>query len=304
MIGIAAKHSKLEWDMLGTGMSKDELCKQYSEKGQDVKRILSSHDRQIRSIESILDAVGDVEIIDMINIDDAEKVPELDTIISIGGDNFFQKCAFYFPDAYFVGVNSDTQTSHGALLNFDYISLQKNISDIVKGNFEAEYWTKTATTLNGNRLEDTTCTLALTIKTTDMMSRYLLRLNDEQEEQKATGILVATGAGAGKGAWYRNAGLYLPQVKSGLYPTITSAFPKEARMLRTITREPMGGEDCEYRWLNHTVMDEEELRLVYWTHDPSELSIDSIERYDVNEGDVLAFKISDNKLKVIENPNV
>ena len=299
-LSIAAKYSKLGWDMHRLGISKEEAIERYKSENMNVKRILDSDMRQKNSIDAIINKISDAEIVDMILLKEGKiKKPEPDMLISIGGDNFFQTCSHYFPDTYLIGVNSDPLTSHGALLNFTHESLEHNIDKILNNDFRTEHWTRIATTLNGARVEDTTCTLSLSIKATDMVSRYLLQYKSEQEEQKATGILLVTGAGSGNRAWYRNAGLYLPMITSELYPETTHEFPKSARTLKTLTREPMGGADCSYKWLNKTIQEDEELRLIYWANDVSELSIDSIKRYDVKQGDVLTFRISEKKLKVV-----
>lgn len=297
-IGIAAKLSKIEWDMYRLGLSREDVIEFYRQQEKDVDKIVDSHNRQKECIESIIAENPDAKTIDMIALEKGEvPKPDVDLLIVIGGDNFFQICTHYFSDAYLVGINSDPETSHGALLNFDYESLQRNLANTVKGDFEAEEWTRVATTLNGERVEDGSCTVSLT--TGDMMCRYLLKLNNDSEEQKCSGILVVSGAGSGKRAWYRNAGIYLPQIKSGFYPQPTKEFPKTSPELKTLTLVPFGGEDCPYRGLNADIYKGEELKLIYWTSSPALLSVDSMKRYDVKEGDVLTFKVSDKKLKVV-----
>ncbi|MBI4980942.1 hypothetical protein HZC30_05300 [Candidatus Woesearchaeota archaeon] len=303
-LGLAAKLSKIEWDMHRLQLSYGEILNTYRQQGKDVGKIVASHTRQKQNIEEILAQVPGAEVLDVIALQkNCTPKAEVEILIALGGDNFFQICSHLFPEAYLVGVNSDPQTSYGKLLYFTPDSLRQRLKQIVKGDFNTEYWARVATTLNGARVEDSTCTVSLSIKATDMMSRYLLKLNGESEEQKCTGILVVSGAGSGTGARYRNAGLYLPQVKSGLYPLVTSEFSRISPKLRTLTREPFMGEECKYKGLNLRVQEGEELTLMYWANDPSELSIDSINRYDVKEGDELKFKVSDKPLKVISKMN-
>ncbi len=309
-LGLATKLSKLEWDAYRLGIPQEEVIESYKAQGKDVDKILGSHQRQKDNIDKILELAPEAQRVDVLAIQEkkAEK-PEVEMLLSIGGDNFFQICSHLFPEAYLVGVNSDTQTSSGALLYFNLENLTKILPRLIGGgNFTYEPWARVATTLNGKRVEDATCTVSLSIKATDMMSRYLLEkkeLGEKEgepratEEQKATGILVVSGAGAQKGAWYRNAGLYLPQIKSGLYPIVTEWFSPTHPELRTLTREPMGGEDCTYKMLNLCIRAGDELTLRYWSADPSELSIDSINRYEVKEGDELKFRVSAQPLKVV-----
>jgi len=298
-IGIAAKLSKLEWDMHRQGLSEEQVIDSYRRQGMDIQKIMGSHERQKKSIDILLSGIKGAELVDMVEVQKGAYRPELDVLLAIGGDNFFQLSAHYFPEAYMVGVNSDPKTSLGVLLYYDYSSLIPRLGSIQVGNFKAEHWTTIATTLNGKRIEDTFCTLALSIKATDMISRYLLTTKAGQEEQKSTGWLLVSGAGSGNHSWYANAGLYLPQISSGLYKTIAEPFPKDAKTLKTLTREPFGGRLCPYKLLNYTLQPEEELSLVYWAQDPSELSLDSIRRYEVKEGDRLSFRVSEHPLKVV-----
>jgi NAD kinase len=307
-IGIAAKESKIQWDMHRLVLSWDEVVKLYEKQRKDIDKIISSHERQKRSIESIISRCPSAQMIDMRLISFGEKIkPELDMLIAIGGDNFFQLCTHHFQDAYLVGVNSDSETSHGALLNYSYDTLLPKLDNILKGNFRTENWTRVATELNGKRVEDATCTVSLSIKATDMISRYLLTLWSNSvegggaisEEQKATGLLVVTGAGSGDGAWYRSAGLYLPLVKSGVYKISTKEFPKDSGRIMTLTREPFNAEYCQYRLLNRTIWPDGGASLIYWANDPSELSVDSINRYKVKDGDRLTFRVSEKTIKVV-----
>jgi NAD kinase len=299
-IGIAAKLSKIEWDMHTLNLGWDQVIELYSQQHKATERILASHYRQKRSIDEIISKCPGAKLVDMIAISSgASAKPELDLLMSIGGDNFFQLCTHHFGDKYLVGVNSDPKTSHGALLNYSYDTLISKLDDILNGHFRTEEWTLVATELNGARVEDASCTVSLSIKATDMTSRYLLDTGDYQEEQKATGILVVAGAGSGKGAWYRNAGLYLPMISSGRYQAVAGEFPKDTGLIKTLTREPFCGEDCEYKLLNHTITPGKKLSLTYWANDPSELSIDSIKRYMVRDGDTLEFYASAKQLKVV-----
>ena len=295
-IGLATKLSKLDWDCYRLNMKRDAVIEIYKRQEKDVDKILASHNRQNANIEDILRIAPDAEKVDMLDLQkNPKRRPDLDMLLVMGGDNFFQIAAHHFPYAYLIGVNSDPQTSHGALLNYTPESLIENLPGIIEGHFQTEYWTKIETKLNGKMLEDAGFTISLSIKATDMMSRFYLKRDGLAEEQKATGILVVTGAGTGKGSWYRNSSIYLPAVGYDMPKEIE----RDDRKLKTLTREPMGGVDCPYQGLNMTIGEDDELNLMYWANDPSELSLDSIKRYDVFEGDRLSFRVSDRYLKVI-----
>ncbi|MBS3124336.1 hypothetical protein J4437_06950 [Candidatus Woesearchaeota archaeon] len=304
-IGLAAKYSKLEWDQYRLGLSEEKILDQYKQQNKDVEKILQSHSRQKRNIEVLLNKLGSAEIVDILAITKGKSAkPELDMLIAMGGDNFFQICSHYFADNYLVGVNTDPLTSKWVLLKFNSETLSLELENILNEKFKVEEWSRISTKLQNQQLENANCTVALSIKATDQISRYLLSMEKElgkidSEEQKFTGILVVSGAGSEKGAWYRNAGLYLPMINSKLYPNATTAFSFSKSVIKTLVREPMDGEDCHYKWLNQTIPAGQTLKLKYWANDISELSIDSIKRYDVKEGDELEFSVSDKKLRVV-----
>lgn len=296
--GVAAKLSKIEYDMFRLDASRKEILDLYKSQGKDVPKIEASHERQKRNIDSVIAKISDPETVDILRLENGGAKPSVDQLVVIGGDNFFQICAHHYPDTFLVGINSDPTTSHGALLNFTPKSFVENADRILSKHTSYEEWSRISTEINGKQIESGVCTVALSIMATDMISRYNLNLKGNQEEQKSTGILIVTGAGSGDGAWYRNAGMYLPMVKSGLYPKMTQKFPPY-RELRTLTREPFNGIDCPYQGLNLQIERGDELELTYWANDPSELSVDSVFRYKVEEGDHLSFKHAEKPLRVI-----
>jgi len=339
-IGIAAKLSKIQWDMHRLGLSYDQVLRRLDKEGMNVDGIVKSHRVQNECIDAIIDAVPNAEKIDLLGMVEGKaqrprpevvialgpeeqtmlefmhydlgKQFDITTLLAIGGDNFFQLASHFFGDAMIVAVNSDVRTSHGGLLYFDFNSLMKNLDKIARGDVDVEEWARVMVTLNGTRVPDARCTASLAIKATDMISRYMLSVKMDEsdpraakynakqrdEEQKCTGLLVVSGAGSGQYAWYRNAGLYLPMIKGMNFRVPTREFHKTSRQIRTLTREALGGEECPYKYLNMRIPENKRLELTYWSNNPSELSIDSIHRYEVKEGDRLTYRVSDKVLRV------
>jgi NAD kinase len=297
-IGITNKLTGIEYEMHVQKRSWDDIIKQFRDEEKPVDEIIASHHRQKDCIKTATELFPNAVPVDMIAV--AEKnapVPELDLLVILGGDNFFQICTHHFPNAYLVGVNSDPVTSEGNILPYTLDRLIQKAEDFEKLNFGFEWWTRIATYINGERKEDGTCTVS--ISTTNKMCTYSLQNGDVREKQKSSGILVVSGAGSGEGSWYQDGGLYLPQVKSGLYPTIPQSFAMNAPYLMSLTREPHRGEKHRYKMLNSQINFLEELKYVHWTRNVTELSIDSIKEYTIRKGDVVAFKVSDKPLKIV-----
>ncbi len=302
--GIAYKTPEIDWDMRRLGLGgREEILSLYRRQGfsgETIENRIASCRRQWESINGIIRMIPEAEII---NVEDfkgkygRKDVPDL--LFVLGGDNFFQECTHYFGDSCFVSINSDPKTSVGALMYFDYDTLKPRLEDILKGDFRTEGWTRIACEINGKRIGDGTCTSAIYNSEGDKPINYLLSANGNEEMQKGTGLLVVSGAGSQQPAWYRNAGAYLPSLKSGLYPNPTAEFPKESSELKSLTREAFWNVDCRYKMASCTAWAGESISILYLANDTGVLSMDSVERYNLSTGDEIRFWKSERRLNVV-----
>lgn len=295
-IAIIPKQSAIEWDMNRLFLDRDALLQRYSEQERNVKRMVDSEERQHHSIDEIVGLFPGADIFsrDQFN---KEKAKQYDLVAAVGGDNHFLAIAHCLEETPIMGINSDVITSTGALLGFDPETIHSYIKRILEGRFSYGEWTRIEAEINGKAVEDARGMFSLSNVEDDMMTRYLLKFKDEKEQQKSSGFVITTGAGST--GWYTDAGIYLPTIKSGLYPAPASSIPQDKKMLKTLTREPFGGKDCIYKMLNLEIRPGEELELIYWANDNARLSSDSVIKYVISEGDRIRFRVSPRTFRVV-----
>jgi NAD kinase len=295
-IAIIPKQSNIEWSMKRLFMDRDTLLRRYAMQERDIDRMAASEKRQHESIERIISMFPGADVLSL-EAFNKEKAKQYDLVASVGGDNMFQMVAHYLEETPIIGINSDSVTSTGALLYFDPDTIAQSVKKILEGRFGHEEWTRAEADINGKLIEDARGLFCIYNTEGDMMTRYKLKLNGAEEEQKSTGIIVSTGAGST--GWYKSSGIYLPMIRSGRYPAPASKFSPSDRSLKTITRETHGGEECDYKMLNLEIRQGEELELIYWSPDNAKVSSDSVIRYVISEGDRIRFRVSPRLFRVV-----
>ncbi len=121
------------------------------------------------------------------------------------------------------------------------------------------------------------------------MSRHILKLGEEQEEQKGSGIVVATGVGST--GWYNSACRYL--FSDGDF------FQKTSKEFRYILTEPFNGKHSKYRLLHGSVKEGEELEILSLSDSEAIISIDSLKVLKLKEGARIRLRIG-KSLRVIK----
>lgn len=158
-----------------------------------------------------------------------ENLSHYDFIVSLGGDNHFTYVAHQALPSITMGCNSDPETSVGALLGFSIESLEEKIQK-KQGIAYLEEWTLIFTKIeypNGQIIEAFPAVSEISIRNNspDLISRYLVKHDGLQEEQKSSGLLIYTGAGST--GWV-----------ASCYPKKTGPFPKDQRYFQVYAREP------------------------------------------------------------------
>ena len=121
------------------------------------------------------------------------------------------------------------------------------------------------------------------------MSRHILELGEYKEEQKCSGLIVATGTGST--GWYDSSCRYL--YENG------NKFSKTERYSRFLITEPYNGKHSSYKMLEGMLELNHEL-LVHSLNDASGIvTLDCIEEYKFNRGAQVKVKIGAS-LKVVK----
>lgn len=286
---VVQKKTKFELDM-EIYSSLDEYKKICKLQNFLFDRIFQSHQRQEESREYLRKQVIPQarfifrDELSTINMDD------FDLVISLGGDNHFTFVAHQVFPKIILGLNSDPDTSVGALLGFSTESFENLVQNAWK-SATIEEWSLIHTTLtypDGRVVHTFPSVSEISIRNNspDLISRYLIQFKDEIEEQKSSGLLLYTGAGST--GWV-----------ASCYPKKTGPFPKDQRYFQVYAREPRRKDKTyeHFRWIDFRVEDSVEVV----SEMNGGISIDSLaERYYLfPPGTKAEFTLGKTRLKVV-----
>lgn len=229
---IVPKISKLSWDMKRLGLSKDEVVERYLQEGVRVRSILESHERQAVSFKKITDTLPSAQIVDRPEFNE-EVAKKFDVVITTGGDNHFIYVARYLDNQVMVGVNSDPLTSHGSLLNFTADDAEQINAFLQGEKFGIEKRTRLRVSLNGKSLPYLALSEVFVGESKNIgMSRHFLTYKGVEEEQKHSGLLIATGSGLN--GWMRAVTAKWPREIMDCFPPFKKSEPKARFVVREI----------------------------------------------------------------------
>ena len=289
-IVIARKWSLFEYDMHShDGVSEKELREKYRQMGIE-ERLISSHERQLSSIEKIKTELDNPQIITG-PILTKRALKKADVVIALGGDNYFQYVSHFIDRQMLIGVNSDTEKSEGALLPFTPDTLISFLPDLMKGNYSVEEWTRLQSILNGRKLPLALSEVFVGAKMNVGMSRYIMNVGSMQFEQKSSGLIVATGAGST--GWYDAA-----------YQTAYGEpdhFAKTQRVAKFIGREMFKGHLTDSS-LRHGIIHPGDELIITSLMRNGIVSTDASEKmmFPIKNGEQVKISLSDFPLKVIK----
>ncbi len=212
-----------------------------------------------------------------------ELLKDADLILSFGGDGTFVKAAHMVDNSLILGINSNPETSEGALTSISIAEIDK-LKNLKKGKFEIIERQRADVILNNRTLDEKAVNeVYIGVASQFHSSRYKIRFKNKEEEQRSSGIIVSTGTGSE--AWFLSAG--------------GKPFHYGDKKLGFIVREPYFGKRIFVpSLLNGEIFEGEELNVKSTRESGGIIAInDSV--YDFNSGDSVKIKISDNPLKVI-----
>lgn len=228
---IAVKRSKWERDIFHYGTS--EAVKQiYELQNHAQDRVFQSHERQLNARRKLKEALPDAKQVFREDLPQTD-FSKYDIVASLGGDNHFVYVTRYISDRPVAGINSDIQTSSGVLLSFNTETFIKEIANSRTSDLQISQWgTIECEMIYPGREKFSTgraiSEISIRNNFADHMSRYIINKEGmDQEEQKCSGLLIATGAGST--GWFYNA---VPE-----HLKENCIFPKDTEFFRYIARE-------------------------------------------------------------------
>lgn len=174
-----------------------------------------------------------------------------DLILAVGGDGTVLAASHFTKDAPILGINSAPKTSIGFFCKATPRNFPKILRKILSGKIRPKSVARLEVRVNGKKfpypgLND----LLLASRLQGDTARYRLRIGKLEEEQKSSGIWIATGAGST--AVIRSAG-----------GKKDSPFTKR---LQYLVREPFGYPKRHYQLLHGFLKPQESLTLISEMH--------------------------------------
>ncbi|MCB9359279.1 hypothetical protein H6503_05070 [Candidatus Woesearchaeota archaeon] len=265
-IGLSIKDPMVEYNMRRKRMSRDEVLSVEASMGKNIDRIVASEERQLLAASKVRGAFDFATEIDIYDIfENKKRIPKFDAVISLGGDNHFQRLAQLYKDAILIPVNSDPVTSHGGILGLTAEQLIEKMDSIRGSNFGYDRWTMIATYKNGLRLPDAVCNVDF--PASHYMARYLIKAQDGTgsfiEEQKASRAVIATGAGSGDGSHYNSIALLLQRCHPEQFPGDIE-FGRVSRVIKGVSETPFRSGRPQYSHLGPIAGEGESIEYTIW----------------------------------------
>lgn len=120
-----------------------------------------------------------------------------DLILAIGGDGTAIATSHFADRTPLLGINSAPQTSIGFFCRANPSNFSRLLTSILQGRLKPKKVPRLEVTLNGKKFPYPGLNeVLLASELQGDTARYLLRIGHQEEEQKSSGVWVATGAGS------------------------------------------------------------------------------------------------------------
>lgn len=209
-----------------------------------------------------------------------------DLVITIGGDGtFIRTTHFMRGDIPIIGINSEPETSEGALTTIKRDDVG-HLKDILRGDYDVIKRLRARIIKNGELVRELALNeVYIGAASQFHTSRYVIKHKGLEEEHRSSGVLVVTGAGST--AWYKSAG--------------GKPFNHDEERLRFLVREPFISRIFQPRLTQGEIGKDEIITFESKREDGGVISIDSWAIYDFNRGDRIEIRLSSQPLQVITN---
>jgi NAD kinase len=286
---IARKLSVLEYEARELGISQAEMLEHYKNTGSDWETILASHNRQREALSELEKALPGIKIQTGFQLR-PEAMKDLQAVIALGGDDHYQYVSHFLENQLLIPINSDTQKSDGALSDFTVSTFIDELPRIKNGEFDIESWTRLQVDLNGQRIPELAISqIFIGAVDNEDMSRYSLNYRGQNELQKSSGLIIATGTGST--GWYDAAVRYLKEDGE--------KFDRTEKKAVFVSREPFNGRFSNLNLKSGEFFPDEKLIITSLMNKPAKVGIDALVRRDFPRGSVVEIKISDSPLSVL-----
>lgn len=251
--------------------------------------LLKAHSELMINLEFLKTIVGEQRVIEPGQLTH-ERLKDIDIVVALGGDDHFKEITAAVEDQLVLGVNADPTRSEGALTSCTLDELPMVLSDIAQGKFNIQEWTRLDIYLNGKRAGRACSEVFIGERERFNMSHHRISYNNQIEEQKGSGLIVATGAGST--GWYKGGSRYV-------YPEGDKFSRLESKAAFVLT-EPYTGIKVGNSLLTGHYGPDQALEIESLNDDDGIVIIDAYQIVPIPRGTHVSVSISSKPLRVIQ----
>ncbi|PIN72777.1 hypothetical protein COV21_01095 [Candidatus Woesearchaeota archaeon CG10_big_fil_rev_8_21_14_0_10_45_5] len=203
-------------------------------------------------------------------------------IITLGGDGTFLSVAHNNRKIPMLGVNPEPKKREGFFCRATLENFDEKMGRIAAGDFKIKNLMRISCTINGKSIPDALNEIYFGAKKPYHSCRYILHISRSSEFQLSSGIIVASPAGSH--AWLASAG--------------GRKLPLSSQKMQFIVREPYMG-----TIVHHSIQkgSAETVKIIpIKNRNPVLIALDSIQEFQVRNGDSIIIQKSKFSLPIIE----
>lgn len=164
----------------------------------EARDLLAAHRVHQRTVDAVIQAVRGLGVrFDAIYRGELRSAARYDLVVSVGGDGTLLQASHVVERIPIVGVNSDPARSEAAFCAATPRTITRILRQAVEGRLPSFPLTRLQVQLNGRLMKPFVLNDALIAHDNPAtMSRYHLAIGSRHEDQKSSGLWVATAAGS------------------------------------------------------------------------------------------------------------
>lgn len=225
---LVPKATKVEYDMLRLKLTRRQLASYY--RNENAAVIFASHERQLAMRRRVLKLLPEARVVSRQALDPA-ALEGASLVVALGGDNHFIFVSQLLDATPILGVNADRLRSYGGLLHIDETNLESALRRMRAGGQTCRRLARIQASVDGRPVGRATSEIFVGERGRKNMSRHALSMDGgAEEEQKSSGLLIATAAGS-TGWFSYYARPFSQGARYGRW-ALSEAFPREARYER------------------------------------------------------------------------
>lgn len=163
-----------------------------------VKSLRDSHNTHQMTVDTIIEVLSNRGIyLDVIFRGDLKPVEDYDLVVTTGGDGTILETSKYVKNIPILGVNSDPVGSVGFFTGSNKDNFKDKIEEVISDQINRMDINRLQMYLNDQEINELVLNdVLITHSIPAATSRYIIRVNGEEENHRSSGIWISTAAGS------------------------------------------------------------------------------------------------------------